>query len=158
MNRLFILLGAMIVTLYIISSAQAELFGDYVGEKACTDCHEAKVQGWLTTPHARAFADLALQGEEKQTTPGCVKCHVVAMEADGGFIDTDLTPELINVQCESCHGPGARHVASEDPKDIIGHPDEASCRTCHTPGQDKNFNYAVKSQLVHGEHCSKNKE
>ncbi|MFA6811343.1 MAG: cytochrome c family protein [Desulfoplanes sp.] len=126
MNRLFILLGAVIVTLYIISSAQAELFGDYVGEKACTDCHEAKVQGWLTTPHARAFADLALQGEEKQTTPGCVKCHVVAMEADGGFIDTDLTPELINVQCESCHGPGARHVQSEDPKDIISHPDEAS--------------------------------
>ncbi|MDD2220057.1 MAG: cytochrome c family protein, partial [Desulfoplanes sp.] len=117
MNRLFVLLGAVIVTLYIISSAQAELFGDYVGEKACADCHEAQARGWLTTPHAHAFADLAHQGEEKQTTPGCVKCHVVAMEADGGFIDTDLTPELINVQCESCHGPGARHVQSEDPKD-----------------------------------------
>ncbi|GAU09510.1 cytochrome c family protein [Desulfoplanes formicivorans] len=153
MNRLYVLLCAVVVNVCIVSFAQAEFFGEYVGVKACADCHEAKVHGWMTTPHARAFADLAEQGEEKQTTPGCVKCHVVAMEAEGGFIDMDLTPELINVQCESCHGPGARHVESEDPGDIIRHPDEASCRTCHTPGQDKNFNYAIKSKFVHGERC-----
>lgn len=132
------------------SSVRAELFGDYVSYKACIDCHPDIVSGWKKTPHAHAFATLKEQGDEKQTIPGCVQCHVVDMDGDGGFIDMELTPELADVQCESCHGAGRAHVESQAAEDIIGTPNEASCRRCHTEGQDKNFNFNVKSRFVHG--------
>jgi hypothetical protein len=134
-----------------VSVARAEILGDYLGYTACADCHPDLVTGWKTTPHAHAFETLKEQGEGKQEIPGCVRCHVVAYELDGGFIDMDLTPELKDVQCESCHGPGREHVESEgDPQLIKARPDEALCRTCHTEGQDKNFDYAEKSRFVHG--------
>lgn len=151
MNRLLLTLAGIFFVISLVAAmAHAELFGNYAGYTACADCHPDIVEGWKTTPHAHAFATLKKQGEEKQQVQGCVQCHVVAMDADGGFIDMDLTPELKDVQCESCHGPGLAHTQSEDPKDIIGKPGEDNCRTCHTEGQDKNFNYTVKSRFVHG--------
>jgi len=150
MNRLVLGIVAIFIVLSLVSAANAELFGDYVGYTACADCHAEIVEGWKATPHAHAFETLKEQGEEKQQVQGCVQCHVVAMDADGGFIDMELTPELKDVQCESCHGPGLAHTESEDPKDIIGKPGETTCRTCHTEGQDKNFDYSLKSRFVHG--------
>ncbi len=129
--------------------AQAEILGDYVTVNACNECHEEHVASWSKTAHARAWDSLKTQGKEKQSIPGCIKCHVVAYEQDGGFIDMDLTPEFINVQCENCHGPGRKHAEGEGEGPIISKPAEASCRACHTEGQDKNFDYAQKSKLVH---------
>ncbi|HDI59448.1 MAG TPA: cytochrome C554 [Desulfobacteraceae bacterium] len=143
-----VLLGAL---LCLSTVARAEILGDYLGYTACTECHAEIVEGWQTTPHAHAFETLKQQGEEKQGIPGCVKCHVVAYEEDGGFIDMDLTPELKDVQCENCHGPGRAHVETGGDPDLLKkQPDEASCRQCHTEGQDKNFDYETKRRLVHG--------
>lgn len=131
--------------------ARAEILGDYLGYSACEPCHQDLVAGWKTTRHATAFAALKTQGAEKQSIPDCVRCHVVAYEQDGGYIDQELTPELKDVQCEACHGPGRKHAEHDgDKAAIIGRPDAASCRNCHTEGQDKNFDYAAKSTLVHG--------
>lgn len=131
--------------------ARAEIMGDYLGHTACAECHEEIADGWATTPHAHAFETLKEQGEEKQSIPGCFRCHVVGFEKDGGYIDMILTPELKDVQCESCHGPGRKHVAAEgDPDELLQRPTEALCRSCHTEGQDKNFDYALKKQYVHG--------
>jgi hypothetical protein len=145
---LMLLGGAVVISTPLV---QAEIMGDYVSFTACIGCHDDHVEGWKTTPHAHAFENLKKQGAEKQQNPGCVKCHVVSFEAEGGFIDMDLTPELKDVQCESCHGPGRKHVESQDPADITGQPDEAGCRVCHTEGQDKNFNFAIKYKNIHGE-------
>ncbi len=136
--------------LFSFSTAEAEIFGDFVGFEACNECHDDVVEGWKTTPHAHAFENLAKQGEEKMENPGCVKCHVVAFDADGGFIDMDLTPELKGVQCESCHGPGHKHIETEEAEDIVGSPDASVCRVCHTKGQDANFDFSKSSKLVHG--------
>ncbi|WP_300673008.1 cytochrome c family protein [Desulfoluna sp.] len=140
----------LFLALFGAEGASAERFGDYVGWRTCSECHEEISDGWQTTPHASAFDSLKKQGSEKQSIPECVTCHVVAMDEDGGFIDSDLTPELINVQCESCHGPGLSHTQSESPEDIVKTPDEHRCRTCHTEGQDKSFDYRDKSRFVHG--------
>lgn len=148
--RYFLIALLSFLCLSYTPESLAELFGDFTGYKACIDCHDSQVKGWLATPHAHAFDTLKTQGEEKQTNPGCVRCHVVGMDDDGGFIDMKLTPELANVQCESCHGPGMSHVESEDPDAIVGQPDETTCRTCHTQGQDKNFDFKIKSRMVHG--------
>ena len=150
LRTLFAYLAALILVLGAHTVSRAEILGDYLGYTACAECHEEVVVGWKTTPHAHAFETLKEQGEEKQSAQGCIKCHVVAFETDGGFIDMALTPELKNVQCEACHGAGRQHAESEDPADIVGKPDEALCRTCHTEGQDKNFDYEAKKKWVHG--------
>jgi len=131
--------------------ARAEILGNYLGHEACRQCHQDLVAGWKTTRHATAFEDLKTQGPEKQAIPGCFRCHVVGFEQDGGFIDQELTPELRDVQCEACHGPGRAHAERQgDKAAIVGRPGEASCRACHTEGQDRNFDFAAKRRLVHG--------
>jgi hypothetical protein len=127
----------------------AETFGDYVGWKACAECHEDAAAGWKKTRHAQAFEHLKNEG--KEDVPGCVGCHAVHFDEEGGFIDLDLTPELAGVQCESCHGPGKKHVEKRAEGDnIVARPDRACCRRCHTPGQDANFDYEKKVLRVHG--------
>ncbi len=133
------------------TAVEGEILGEYVGYTACEPCHSDIAAKWKATAHARAFEDLKTQGEEKQETPGCVRCHVVAYGEDGGFIDMDLTPELKDVQCESCHGPGKKHTETFSAGDIIGQTPEDVCRACHTEGQDKDFDYGKKSKLVHGD-------
>jgi len=131
--------------------ASAEIFGDYVGYTACEQCHPKQVKGWKTTRHGNAFADLKTQGAEKQTIPGCFRCHVVGYGQDGGYLDQGLTPELADVQCEACHGPGRAHVeGGGKPSLIVGKPGEDACRVCHTKGQDAHFDYATKSRGLHG--------
>ncbi len=132
------------------AASRAEILGDYLGFRACQECHAEMVAGWKQTPHAKAFEGLKKQGADKQDNPGCVRCHVVAYEQDGGFIDMSLTPELADVQCEACHGPGKKHVEAGGAGHMTAKPDAASCRVCHTEGQDKNFDYQTKSRLVHG--------
>ena len=128
-----------------------ELLGDYLSYTGCEMCHPDIVAGWKTTAHAKAFESLKTQGAEKQENPGCLQCHVVAYGKDGGFIDMELTPELKDVQCESCHGPGKKHSETFSAEDTIGKPGEEVCRQCHTETQDKNFNYEKKSKLAHGQ-------
>lgn len=142
--------GLLIVSLGMAPPFQAEILGDYVGYAACNACHPNVVEGWKTTAHAKAFETLKAQGEEKQENPGCLECHVVGFSKEGGFIDGELTPELKNVQCESCHGPGRRHVETIKSTDILGKPGETTCRTCHTEGQDQAFDFKAKSQAMHG--------
>ena len=130
-------------------TGHSELFGDYLGWQACQECHPDLTTGWKQTQHARAFESLKKDG--KHELPGCVKCHVVAFEQPGGFIDFEMTPELVDVQCEECHGPGSAHAENPDQGDTItAAPDEARCRKCHTPGQDANFNYEKKIKGIHG--------
>lgn len=149
-RRYLILLTSLFAGLILASAVHSEILGNYAGYTACEVCHPEIVAGWKTTPHAKAFEALKTQGEEKQQNPGCVQCHVVAYGKDGGFIDMDLTPELKDVQCESCHGPSKPHAETVTMEGLV-EPGEEVCRTCHTEEQDMSFDYDTKSKLVHGE-------
>lgn len=143
----------LIVILFLLvigwgTSLHSEILGDYLGYTACVDCHEDIVDKWKATKHGNAFENLKTQGVEKQENPGCFRCHVVAYNEDGGYIDMELTPELKDVQCEACHGPGRTHTETVSADDIKKASEEV-CRKCHTEGQDKDFNYEKKSKLVH---------
>jgi hypothetical protein len=128
----------------------AEIYGQYVGSKTCSDCHAEISQLWSKTPHAKAYDSLLDSGQ--QGLPACLQCHVVGYGETGGFLDKELTPELTGVQCESCHGPGKRHIdAPDDMHNITRSPTEKDCRTCHTMGQDPHFDFHSKVALVHGE-------
>jgi hypothetical protein len=147
-----LLLAAAVFAVLLIAltgDPSADSYSDYLGVAGCKDCHEQIVAGWQKTQHARAFDDLKKSRQEG--LPDCQRCHVIGYGEPGGFIDYELTPELVNVQCEECHGSGKIHAADPGKKgSILAKPGDLKCRKCHTPGQDKNFDYAKKIRGIHG--------
>jgi predicted CXXCH cytochrome family protein len=103
----------------------------------CGECHANEQGRWAQTAHADAYQTLAAIGREGPDQ-SCAPCHNISangnalMDPMTGFIGTPVA-ELHNVQCESCHGPGAAHVS-----DVKQHPDASltvslsnGCGECH---------------------------
>lgn len=112
---------------------------DYLGSQTCAGCHPRENDIWLTSRHAHAFDILVKKNAD--FNPECVGCHVTGFRARGGFEDARNTPDLINVQCESCHGPGKTHP--QDPRKPYGVAGgEVSCRPCHTATNSPGFDFA----------------
>jgi hypothetical protein len=70
-------------------------------------------------------------GQAQDYRKKCGVCHLTGLDpASGGFVE-------LNVGCESCHGPGSKHVGSQEPGDIRlpggeGQPAVLSlCQKCH---------------------------
>ena len=124
---------------------QVSLASDhYLGEKNCRRCHEMEYQMYTKQHHAHAFETLTKN--QRDSTPECLPCHVVGMGAPGGFVSKESTPELVNVQCENCHGMGTTHGAD---RQVVG---PAVCITCHNAANDPNFNFDEKlPKIVHWE-------
>jgi hypothetical protein len=107
----------------------------YVGSANCESCHLYEYTLWSTKAHAHAFASLEKVGSDYD--PECVICHVVGMDRESGFVTSESTPQMENVGCEVCHGPGSEHiragghVPTTEPK--------ASCTQCHTPEQSNGY-------------------
>jgi hypothetical protein len=120
----------------------------YAGWKTCAGCHPTAAVEWQKSRHAQAYQSLT--NSKQGDLPGCVGCHVTGYNQEGGYIDYELTPELVGVQCEECHGPGSGHLQSATRNDIRSSPGVASCRRCHTQGQDPGFDYREKIRHVHG--------
>lgn len=92
----------------------------FVGSTSCKNCHEVSYAVWKGTSHARAVQTLIeVSKPARQYDPECIACHVVGWNPQGatpyigGFESCEKTPLLASVGCESCHGPGERHVAAE---------------------------------------------
>ncbi len=87
-------------------------------QTTCGNCHVLKQQTWAQTGHANAWKDLEASGS---AGPSCYKCHStsgltnIAQDSAGYFAATQSGKAYFtSVQCESCHGPGAAHVATPD--------------------------------------------
>ena len=119
-----------------------EKFGkktNFVTADKCRTCHQQEYEIWETSSHARALA--TLEDTNQQFDPECVVCHSTGSGKRGGFVNALRTPELGNVQCEACHGPGKTH-ANQSASDY-GHPKEDTCRACHSTDIDPDFNYNI---------------
>lgn len=101
----------------------------------CRLCHRDFFVGRKQDVHDHAFAKVleAGHGESEQ----CLGCHTTGYGVKGGFKSTILTPQLANVQCEGCHGPGSEHIrrnarggflAGTDRPEIL----KQMCLTCHS--------------------------
>jgi hypothetical protein len=121
----------------------------YGGAEACRPCHQVAAGVWDGTRHAHALATLERVG--KQFDPECLACHVVGLNR-GGFVSQALTPGLVNVQCENCHGPGRAHAANPAAKPgpvpaaggaSLARPAEPTCRTCHVGSHSPRFDFSV---------------
>lgn len=112
----------------------------YVGAQACKECHAEAFAAWEKSRHATAIN--TLKETKQEYDPECVTCHTTGFGRRGGFTNMEDSPELANVQCESCHGPGAKHV--EKPTHDYGKTQEERCRSCHTEELDPDFDYQVR--------------
>jgi hypothetical protein len=74
---------------------------------------------WAASKHAGAYNALekiATKPSLRQFDGECIRCHTVGYDYNTGFVDAIKTPNLTNVGCESCHGPGSQHAANPNNK------------------------------------------
>ncbi len=107
------------------------------GQTTCGNCHAETQAKWSETAHAHAWTSL-------QSNPGaqefCEGCHTVsengnALTAAAGWTATKDSTYL-DVQCESCHGPGNAHVgdpATTQPLASLA-ADSGACGERHSGG------------------------
>ncbi|MEN6356285.1 MAG: multiheme c-type cytochrome [Armatimonadota bacterium] len=107
----------------------------FAGDKKCKECHADIHDTWSKSQHAHAMA--TLEATNQGFDPECVSCHVTGANTRYGFSNKNDTPEMVNVQCEACHGPGDEH--SKDPKAGYGPVGEETCRSCHTNERTPDF-------------------
>jgi hypothetical protein len=115
----------------------------YTGVAECVACHQPFMDQWVDTRHATAFASLEEVG--KASDPECIVCHVVGFGEKGGFYTIKSTPELANVQCESCHGIGRKHLSDYS---LMSPVTEATCLKCHTEENSPEFDYPLYLEKI----------
>jgi hypothetical protein len=103
---------------------------------ACEPCHGDQAKKWEATDHAKAYDTLVKKS--KQFDPNCLKCHTTRFEQPGGFSMKAQQPELVNIQCESCHGSAKEHLDGGKPIPTPK-PAIAMCIKCHTADRCPTF-------------------
>jgi hypothetical protein len=120
----------------------------YLGSKSCKLCHDYEYKKWLTSPPVilpgvapakgrHADAMLTLVDINSDYDPECAICHVIGMDYQTGFVTSAQTPQLEDVGCENCHGPGSEHVRSLGAIRTAG--PKSTCTDCHTAEQSADY-------------------
>ncbi|MEA1950408.1 MAG: multiheme c-type cytochrome [Planctomycetota bacterium] len=140
-----------------------ELNGEFVGSKACQNCHEPSYDVWKKSGHAKAWSTLLHTDPPRNHDPECISCHVIGWHptkhfpSKSGFLSEKLTPKMLDVGCESCHGPGGAHVKAEMgndealqlrmqkavriTKEEAKNNYEKGCLSCHDLDNSPDFNF-----------------
>ncbi|MBO7726263.1 MAG: hypothetical protein J6S40_07305 [Thermoguttaceae bacterium] len=148
-----------------VESPDRQVKGDYVGSAKCGSCHSDAYDIWRESRHSTAWKSLSTDPPTEHTAdpprnfdPDCVSCHVVGWNGAahvpyiGGYSDMKKTPHLANVGCESCHGPGSRHIQAELGNDPavqervrklmhVGPNVQQVCHSCHDLDNSPNFEF-----------------
>ena len=107
----------------------------FLTSEACRGCHAVEHEAWSNSAHAHAFKTLIDANQDFNNE--CVTCHVTGFNTATGFVNARRTPDLINVQCEACHGDATDHVA--DLQKPYGDVPPRQCFTCHTKENSPDF-------------------
>lgn len=165
----FVAAGALIAaaaagaTSAATQGAKPAAVNQFIGAAKCKNCHSSASSGdqfgkWKQQKHAKAFETLAGADAKKiakdkgiddpQKSDACLKCHSTAFKEEPANVMKGFDANA-GVQCESCHGPGQKHMKErmkaaaeaddskaaarvEIPKDeIVARPEMKACTTCH---------------------------
>lgn len=97
---------------------------DYAGSEACTECHGAIHDAWVSTRHAQAFSAPIFQQDWQEVgqQTSCLECHTTGYDEDTGTFAEE------GVTCEACHGA----LQPNHPEQLMPiTPNEELCGTCH---------------------------
>ncbi len=111
---------------------------DFAGNQLCISCHQEEGEIWHKSRHGKALATLEKENQDRD--PDCVSCHVVGSDFTTGYMSRKVTPNLTDVGCESCHGPGKAHAMAPK-KYEMGKVGAASCMPCHNPNHSPGFDF-----------------
>ncbi len=156
------------VTFFFLASADVKA-AEYVGAKKCKACHMKQFKSWDATTMSKSFENLkpGVKAAEKTkakldpnkdytTDKDCLRCHTTGYGKPGGFVSLEKTPDLINVQCEGCHGPGGdftqimkknKEFKLDEVKAAgltVPNEKENNCMECH--GGDSPFNEKIDAK------------
>jgi hypothetical protein len=125
----------------------------YIGSESCAGCHAEDYKIWQQSGHARAWD--ALKRRESDADPNCIGCHSIGFGSASGYRREFNGSRLVEVGCESCHGPGGRHVAErtggQPPLFKFRPLGAGDCTTCHHGEFSRPFEYAEFWQsIAHG--------
>ena len=109
----------------------------YMGVKTCKDCHIEQYEQWKKTKHSRNYNQLL--NANRHWVPQCAQCHVTGFGHKKGFKFQPLSKNLFHVQCETCHGPGKKHVDEYGLGIVRRMPDKKLCMQCHTKKDSPKF-------------------
>ena len=135
----------------VLASTTAQQTATYVGEKACTTCHDAENKGFGHTLHAQSFRENPQSNIEKTV---CEACHGPGSLHVKNTKDRNLligytrewgTPiETQTAQCLGCHKGGNRlnwagstHASNK-----------LSCSDCHNPMAKFSGNAALRTSGI----------
>jgi len=126
------------------ATAQQAAGAAFIGSAACKDCHEHEYDNFVKfskKAHARQSVEKMSSKLTPEELADCYSCHSTGYGQKGGFVDYEKTPQLGDVGCETCHGPGAEHAQSGDTATITRKPSIESCLVCHNAKRIQNFNF-----------------
>ncbi len=136
---------------------------DYVGSNACQSCHPSEFATWSKSGHARSVETLEKSGKAGQAE--CLQCHTTAYGKPGGYPTSPVTTahhsDLARVGCESCHGPGGKHVEEGARRigTIVSLGDKCDscvilqiCGSCHDAENDSDFEFSVQEHIDRQRH------
>lgn len=128
------------------ASIPRPVFAEYRGWQSCASCHPKETEAWQKTRHAKAYTTLADKGQ--QFNFKCVPCHVTGMVSGETQEYSSLPQDFLAVGCESCHGPGKKHLENQQ-NTMAAAPPVEICLGCHSEDQDDDFDYNRDKLLVH---------
>ncbi len=128
------------------ASIPRPVFTEYRGWQSCASCHPKETEAWQGTRHAKAYTTLADKGQ--QFNFKCIPCHVTGMVSGESQENNALPQDFLAVGCESCHGPGKKHLENQQ-NTMSVHPAAEICLGCHNEDQDDDFDYNRDKLLVH---------
>lgn len=137
---LFIAVGLAAIATFFVANGLAEEENRYVGSKKCKMCHTKEYKSWEKTKHGAAFDSLS---DAEKKDPEVLKERTTGYGKPGGFKSVEETPELANVGCEMCHGPGGKHVdvplSDKEAKKASAQTPAGKnvCIGCHEPHETK---------------------
>ena len=133
---------------------EGDAHNGYVGSEACRTCHPEASDQWAHSSHAAAFNTLLTVG--RQFYPECVSCHVTGFGYETGYrINTPERNHLAEVGCETCHGPGKKHVNTPLAENIRGEVPERICASCHNAEHSPGFEQIVEQLMPEVDHSRK---
>lgn len=123
----------------------------YIGSQACQECHQKEFNQWSHSSHATAFNTLHTVGREYY--PECVTCHATGVGYKTGYqIGHPDRSHLVDVGCETCHGPGKQHAYTPLKENIRGQVPEKVCMECHTPEHSPGFDQLIEQVMSEVDH------